>query len=227
MAVGSSRPEPLPQKPSCALARSPSLSPPRSPTLTHGPRSSGCAQEQAALRRVATLVAQGAETGEVFAAVAHEVSQVMHLPVAALLRYEDDGGTMTVIAAWSDRPHPFQPGSRWPVHGSRLAAQVRQTGRAGRVEDYSHRQGIFAAKARELGLYSVAAAPIIVDGAVWGLVTIASNGWADPRARRGSSRRVHRAGRNRHREHSEPGRAIRFARPDRRRRGRDAAASRA
>jgi signal transduction histidine kinase len=132
------------------------------------------AQEQAALRRVATLVAQSAETGEVFAAVAREVSQVMHLPVAAVLRYDDDGGTITIIAAWSDRPHPFQPGSRWPVHGSGLAARVRQTGRAGRVEDYSHRRGLFAAKARELGLYSVAAAPIIVDGAVWGLVTIAS-----------------------------------------------------
>jgi len=132
------------------------------------------AQEQAALRRVATLVAQSAETGEVFAAVAREVSQVMHLPVAAVLRYDDDGGTITIIAAWSDRPHPFQPGSRWPVHGSGLATRVRQTGRAGRVEDYSHRRGLFAAKARELGLYSVAAAPIIVDGAVWGLVTIAS-----------------------------------------------------
>ena len=81
---------------------------------------------------------------------------------------------MTVIAAWSDRPHPFQPGTRWPFHASGLAARVRQTGRAGRVEDYSHRRGAFAAKAREVGLHSVAAAPIIVDGAVWGLVTIAS-----------------------------------------------------
>ena len=40
--------------------------------------------------------------------------------------------------------------------------------------DCSRRRGAFAAKARELGLYSVAGAPIIVDGAVWGLVTIAS-----------------------------------------------------
>ena len=131
------------------------------------------AQEQAALRRVATLVARGAETGEIFAAVAREVSEVMHLPVAAVQRYEDDD-TMTVIAAWSDRPHPFQPGTRWPFHGSGLAAQVRQTAGAGRVEDYAHRRGAFAAKARELGLYSVAGAAIIVDGAVWGLVTIAS-----------------------------------------------------
>jgi signal transduction histidine kinase len=131
------------------------------------------AEEQAALRRVATLVAQGADTEEVFAAVAREVSEVMHLPVAAVQRYGDDE-TTAVIAARSDRPHPFQPGTRWPYHASGLAARVRQTGRAGRVEDYSHRRGFFAAKARELGLHSVAAAPIIVDGAVWGLVTIAS-----------------------------------------------------
>src|SRR6266516_4618293 len=131
------------------------------------------ADEQAALRRVATLVAQGADTGKVFAAVAREVSEVMHLPVAAVQRYEDDE-TMAVIAAWSDRPHPFQPGTRWRFHGAGLAARVRQTGRAGRVVDYSHRRGAFAAKAREVGLHSVAAAPIIVGGAVWGLVTIAS-----------------------------------------------------
>jgi GAF domain-containing protein len=48
------------------------------------------------------------------------------------------------------------------------------TGRAGRMEDNSHRRGTFAAKAREDGLHSVVGAPIIVDGAVWGLVTIAS-----------------------------------------------------
>ena len=132
------------------------------------------AGEQAALRRVATLVARGAETGEVFAAVACEVAEVMHLPVAAVQRYEDDGETTTVMAAWSDRPHPYQPGTRSPYHASGLAAQVRQTGHAGRVEDYSRRRGAFAAKARELGLYSVAGAPIIVDGAVWGLVTTAS-----------------------------------------------------
>jgi signal transduction histidine kinase len=131
------------------------------------------AQEQAGLRRIATLVARGAETGEVFAAVAHEVAEVMHLPVAAVQRYEDDE-TTTVVAAWSDRPHPFQPGTRWPFHAAGLAARVRQAGRAGRVVDYSHRRGAFAAKAREVGLHSVAGAPITVDGAVWGLVTIAS-----------------------------------------------------
>jgi signal transduction histidine kinase len=132
------------------------------------------AQEQAALRRVATLVARGADTGEVFAAVAREVAEVMHLPIAAVHRYEDDGETITAIAEWSDRPHPFQPGTRWPLGHTGLAARARRTGRAGRVEDYSRRRGAFAAKAREAGLDSVVGAPIIVDGAVWGLVTIAS-----------------------------------------------------
>ena len=131
------------------------------------------AGEQAALRRVATLVARGAETEEVFAAVAREVAEVMHLPVAAVQRYEDDD-TTTVTAAWSDRPHPFQPGTRWPYHAAGLGGRVRQTGRTGRVKDYSNRRGAYAAQARELGLQSIAGAPIIVDGTVWGLVTVAS-----------------------------------------------------
>ena len=141
-------------------------------------------EEQAALQRVATLVARGAATEEVFAAVAREVSGVMHLPVAAVQRYEDDGETTTVMAAWSDRPHPFPPGTRSPYHASGLGGRVRQTGRAGRVVDYSRRRGAFAVKARELGLHSVAGAPIIVDGDVWGLVTVASTDGPSPIAQR-------------------------------------------
>ena len=86
------------------------------------------AHEQAALRRVATLVARGAETSEVFAAVAREVAEVMDLPVAAVQRYDDDDETMTMLAAWGDRPHPFQPGAHWPLHLSGLAGCVRRTG---------------------------------------------------------------------------------------------------
>jgi hypothetical protein len=48
------------------------------------------AHEQAALRRVATLVAQGAQASEVFATVVRQVAEVMHLPVAAVQRYDDD-----------------------------------------------------------------------------------------------------------------------------------------
>src|SRR5256886_3578105 len=78
------------------------------------------------------------------------------------------------MEAGSAGRHRSPPGTRWPYHAAGLAGRVRQTGRAGRVVDYSRRRGAYAAKARELGLHSVAGAPIIVDGAVWGLVTIAS-----------------------------------------------------
>jgi signal transduction histidine kinase len=173
MAVGSSQPGPLPADTEMRISAFTELMATAIANSDARTEIERLAGEQAALRRVATLVARSAETGEVFAAVAREVSEVMHLPVAAVQRYEDDE-TTTVTAAWSDRPHPFQPGTRWPYHASGLAAQVRQTGRAGRVEDYSRRRGAFAATARELGLNGVAGAPIIVEGAVWGLVTIAS-----------------------------------------------------
>src|SRR6266576_2536110 len=102
MAVGSSRPEPLPAETEMRIAAFTELVATAIANSDARTEIERLAQEQAALRRVATLVARGAETGEVFAEVAHEVSEVMHLPVAAVQRY-DDGETMTVIAAtWSD-----------------------------------------------------------------------------------------------------------------------------
>jgi signal transduction histidine kinase len=173
MAVGSSRPEALPAGTEMRIGAFTELMATAIANSDARAEIERLAEEQAALRHVATLVARGAETEEVFGAVAREVAEVMHLPVAAVQRFEGDE-TTTVTAAWSDRAHPFQPGTRWPYHPSGLGGRVRQTGRAGRVNDYSNRRGAFAAKARELGLRSVAGAPIIVDGAVWGLVTIAS-----------------------------------------------------
>src|SRR5215203_5819391 len=74
------------------------------------------AAEQASLRRVATLVAGGAAPGEVFAAVAREVAEVLGLPLAVMSRFHPDE-MATVIGAWADRPTPFQPGTRWPLDG--------------------------------------------------------------------------------------------------------------
>ena len=69
------------------------------------------AEEQAALRQIATLVASGAPPAEVFSAVAREVAEVMHLPMVGVYRYDSDG-LKTVIATWSDRPHVLHPGTR-------------------------------------------------------------------------------------------------------------------
>jgi signal transduction histidine kinase len=131
------------------------------------------AEEQAALRQIATLVASGAPPAEVFSAVAREVSEVMHLPMVGVYRYDSDG-LVTVIATCSDRPHVLQPGTRWPLDGTSMIAQVHNTGRPARIEDYTDRPGALAAGARESRLGATAGAPIIVDGSVWGAMGASS-----------------------------------------------------
>ena len=131
------------------------------------------AEEQTALRRVATLVASGAPSAEVFSAVAQEVAQVMHLPMVGVYRYDGDG-LMTVIATSSDRQHVLQPGTRWPLDGQSMVAQVQRSGRPARVEDYTDLPGALAAGARESGLNATAGAPIIVNGSVWGAMGMSS-----------------------------------------------------
>jgi signal transduction histidine kinase len=143
------------------------------PDAKHRVEPERLAEEQAALRRVATLVASGAPSAEVFSAVAQEVAQVMHLPMVGVYRYDSDG-LMTVIATWSDRPHVLQPGTRWPLDGESMVSQVQRTGRPARVEDYTDLPGALAAGARESGLNATAGAPIVVNGSVWGAMGMSS-----------------------------------------------------
>jgi signal transduction histidine kinase len=124
----------------------------------------------AAQRRVATLVAGGAASADVFAAIAREVGHVIGLPLVAVWRYEADG-TATVLGAWSDRPHPFRPGTRWPLDGPTICAQVLQTGRPARIDDFSQLPGTIAQAARETRIRACAGAPIFVDGGVWGAMS--------------------------------------------------------
>src|SRR3954451_10202057 len=130
-------------------------------------------EEQAALRRVATLVASGAPAAEGFSAVAQEVAQVMDMPMVGVYRYDSDG-LMTVIATCSDRPHVLQPGTRWPLDGTSMIGQVHKTGRPARIEDYTDLPGALADGARRSGLNASVGAPIIVDGSVWGAMGASS-----------------------------------------------------
>jgi PAS domain S-box-containing protein len=127
----------------------------------------------AAQRRVATLVAGGATSAEVFAAIAREVGNVIGLPLVALWRYEP-GGTAAVLSAWSEQPHPFQAGTRWPLDGPTICAKVLETGRPARIDDFARVPGTIAGAARTTGIRSCAGAPIIVDGEVWGAISVDS-----------------------------------------------------
>jgi PAS domain S-box-containing protein len=129
------------------------------------------ATQQASLRRVAALVAGGAASTEVFAAIAREVGHVIGLPLVAVWRYEADGATATVIGAWSEQPHPFTTGTRWPLDGPTICAQVLSTGRPARIEDFAAIPGTIGDAARETGIRACAGAPIVVDGDVWGAMS--------------------------------------------------------
>jgi PAS domain S-box-containing protein len=126
------------------------------------------ADEQAALRRVATLVAHGAMPELVFAAVAREVAQALDLPLVEMCRYEPDG-TATVIGATGE--HPFQPGTNWPLDGPSLTALVQRTERPARIDDYVDVSGKIGDAAREAGVHTGVGAPVVVDGRVWGVVS--------------------------------------------------------
>jgi hypothetical protein len=92
------------------------------------------AEEQAALRRVATLIARAAPPEEVFAAVSAEAERVLHADLAGLGRYESDGAE-TVVGAWSNTgaTAPFIVGSRVELGGRNLATLVFESGRAARI----------------------------------------------------------------------------------------------
>jgi PAS domain S-box-containing protein len=125
----------------------------------------------AAQQRVGTLVAGRAASAEVFAAVAREVGELIGLPLVAVWRYEPDGTAATVIGAWGEHPHPFQAGTRWPLDGPTICAQVLETGSPARIDDFATLPGTIADAARKTGIYACAGAPIIVDGDVWGAMS--------------------------------------------------------
>ncbi len=127
------------------------------------------------LRRIAALVAGGAASVDVFAAIAREVAHVVGLPLVLVWRFDPGKTSATVIAEWSEIPHSWQAGTRWPLDGPGLAVQMLKTGRPARIDEYAELPGSIAAASRESRLLGSAGAPIIVDGDIWGWMAAASS----------------------------------------------------
>jgi signal transduction histidine kinase len=138
------------------------------------------ADEQAALRRVATLVARQPSPDEVFAAVAEETGRLLPVEDTAMLRYEDDG-TATVVATRGERGEALKAGTRMTVGGENVTAVVHRTGRPARMDDYGTATGAVGSHLRELGTRSAVGCPIEVDGSLWGVLVVA-HGVAEPLA---------------------------------------------
>jgi signal transduction histidine kinase len=136
------------------------------------------ADEQAALRRVATLVARGVAPSDVFAAVAREAGELLAVDATHLGRYEADG-TTTGVGSWSRSGDHLPIGTRARVEGGNVTALVLTTGRPARVDAYADDDPVAAWLRRETGIRSSVGAPIVVEGRLWG-VMIASSKQDDP-----------------------------------------------
>ena len=135
--------------------------------------------EQAALRRVATLVAQGAAPSDVFAETATEVCRLLGADTAALGRFEPDA-TVTLLALETDTDVGVGVGARLPLDGESVMGAVLHTGRTTRRDSFDETTGTIADLTREADISSAVAAPVTVEGQTWGVVVVSSRGRALP-----------------------------------------------
>jgi GAF domain-containing protein len=135
----------------------------------------GFAEEQAALRRVATLVARAASPDEVFAAVTAEVGRALSADFTTMSRY-DAGGMTTIVGEWTSTgvAAPVGIGSRLSLGGRNATTLVFDTGRPVGIDYSADSSGPIADAAREWGFSSAVGVPIDVEGRLWGIVTVAS-----------------------------------------------------
>ncbi len=132
------------------------------------------ADEQAALRRVATLVARAAAPAEIFDAAGNEAGRLLGASGTTVLRFEPDG-TATIVASGGLVARGMAVGNRVTPGPDTLAATVLRTGGAARLVpgDRSSSAVVLA----ELDMSAALATPIVVEGHVWGAMIA---GWEDP-----------------------------------------------
>jgi signal transduction histidine kinase len=149
------------------------MSPERTPAEAH---LAEVEAEQAALRRIAALVARSVPPGEVFDAVVGEVRSLMGVDAAALARYEgDESATLLAVSAEADA-RVASPGDKLSTEGHNVTALVSRTGRPARIDDYTKATGgPHVRQAREAGIQSMVGAPVQGrERVVWGLLGVYS-----------------------------------------------------
>ncbi len=129
------------------------------------------AEEQAALRRVATVVARGGSRADVFGAIAEEVRQLFGDSLIYMFRYEDERAVVAVASAGSVED-VFPVGARRELGGNNASTQVWRTGEPVRIDDYATASGPIAEAVRPTNTRSVIAAPIVVDERLWGVMVV-------------------------------------------------------
>jgi signal transduction histidine kinase len=130
--------------------------------------------EQAALRRVATMVAGCTPAPVLFGQVCQELGELLAVKTTDMIRYEDDHFA-TVVGSWTGNDTPsFPVGERVPVEGETVTAKLYRSGLPERVDDYAAVESELAERLREFGIHSVVGAPIYVAGRLWGALMVSS-----------------------------------------------------
>jgi signal transduction histidine kinase len=129
------------------------------------------AAEQAGLRRIATQVAQGLRPEQIFAAVTEEIAAVTGFE-AAVARFDPQGPSMVIEGTSAGNDVPV--GTRWNLSDAKASAEVYRTGGPARLDslDRAPDIGPVAEVGRRLGFVSQVATPIVVEGNLWGAVSL-------------------------------------------------------
>jgi signal transduction histidine kinase len=172
LAVSSTR-EPLPEDSEARLAGFTELAATAIANAQAREELCGFADEQAALRRVAVLVARAPPAGEVFAAVAEEAGRLLGADRGSMSRYDRDGAA-TIVGTWSGAGAAVPVGTRVSLRERTAHALVFRTGRPARLDDYSGLSGAAARVAREFGVRATVAVPVSVEGRLWGVMSVGS-----------------------------------------------------
>ena len=129
------------------------------------------AEEQAALRRVATLVASSAQPEQVFQIVAEEAGRLLEARTAATVRFDQDSAV--VAGSWNDGEGAGIVGTLVPY--SEPASPVyRVSHEGGRIDDYADLPGEAARLTQLAGYRSSVMAPITAGGRLWGALSVFS-----------------------------------------------------
>jgi signal transduction histidine kinase len=132
------------------------------------------ADAQAALRRVATLVAREPQPAEVFAAVAEEARGLIGSDITAILQLQSED--MATLVAGAGAPYSDLPAGS-PVRASpgTISGLVRDSGRPARLDRFDPDSGALATYLHRLGVHSAVGAPILVEDRLWGVLLAGSS----------------------------------------------------
>jgi len=129
-------------------------------------------EQVSALRRIAMLVAEATQPHDLFARVAAEVARVVDVPAVSIASYDTDDSAVYLAATMES--DAFAVGTRHPLDGTSVVAEIRRTHEPVRIDDYSELEGTIAELMRRSGGGSTVGSPIVVAGRLWGAMVVSA-----------------------------------------------------